>query len=146
MELLLAIGITLCALCIIILQARNNQLHSALDAWKNAYHTANTLTREWEDKYWSVVTNTPADGMVSKRGRDVEPIDPDRAMSESDDPIWRVVEGCRATGVMSLWLHRVRPDLNKSQPHVRYSEFATWLLQLPEDKQNVAGARDAVMV
>lgn len=142
MALLLAVAVTLCAVCITILLAYNHQLHATVDSWKSAHIHALCETREWESKYWGVVTDTadPADAPPS---HNVPDIDVDEVMSGSDDPVWNIVIDCRSVGVMGEWLNS-HPEIAEQQPHRQYGEFATFILGLPEDEQSVAGVARAV--
>jgi hypothetical protein len=142
MELLLGIAITLLALCVIILQSRNNSLHHTVHAWKSSFSTATNEAREWERKYWAEHTNSDTSTM-SPPSHGVEDVDVEALMADSDDPVWDIVVDCRSVGVMGEWLNQ-HPEIAAQQPHRRYSEFATFILQLPEHQRSVHGVTLAV--
>ena len=161
MALLLAIALTLCAVCIMILQARNNQLHHRVEAYKSLHTQLLKQTREWESKYFDARTevsdltvklqNATEVLDVAEEGEalpppshDVPTVDVEAAMSDSVDPIWNLVGECRRAGLVEDWLAECRPDLSHAQPHRKYSEFATFILQLPEHQQNADGVKLAV--
>lgn len=148
MALLLAIALTLCAICIIILQAYNNQLSKSVTHWKEAHTYALEEARQWESRYWRERTNIPDNGEAivedAPRSHDVPDVDVEKVMAESDDPVWDVVIGCRGVGTMNYWLNRVRPDLKDAMPHRKYGEFASYILQLPEDQRTVDGVTAAL--
>lgn len=114
MEIVLAVGITLLSVVVVLLLAHNRQLQ-----------------------------RSHIEAPLAPRSHDVEALDADLLMATSDDPIWDLVIDCRSVGVLNEWL-QTRPELKESQDHRKYGEFATWLLNLPEDQQTVRGARMAV--
>lgn len=159
MDVLLAVGITLCAICIIILQARNHSLYHTIGVWKEAHVRALEEARGWESKYWKEYSNATdlADALDSaENGESLTPTQgynqwaegilhstPDQIMAGSDDPVWDTVIDCRASGVMAEWLNR-HPEFKGMQPHRIYGEFATYILGLPEDQRYVNGVAMAV--
>lgn len=102
---------------------------------------------EWCDRYLDaaneVVTLTgrlndfqhpPNRGMT-------EPIDAEAVIANSDDPIWKLVEDCY--DLKPRWELCI-PGEGAKQPHQRYSDFATFILNLPEADQNHDGIAAAV--
>lgn len=153
MSVILAVAVTLLALCVIILQARNNQLQHMVRAAKALHTSALAEGREWERKYWTVRTGLEEVSDTLDRAEEgealappshnVEAIDVEAVMAGSDDPVWEIVTHCRSVGVMGEWAN-TRPDLANSPDHRKYGEFATFILQLPEDQQSVQGVSLAV--
>lgn len=141
MELLLAVGITLCAVAILILCSYNNQLHHRVESYKVLHGAALSEAREWECKYWAEHTSTDIPPAPPSHG--VEDVDVESVMAGSDDPVWELVIACRSTGIMGEWL-RNNPPVQAQQKHRQYGEFATWILQLPEEKQTIQGVTYAV--
>jgi hypothetical protein len=153
MALLLAVAVTLLAVCIGVLQARNNQLHIAVNIWKEAQDRALSEAREWEGKYWaayqatddlSAALDTAEEGeALAPPSHDVPEVDAEAIMAGSDDPVWDLVIDCRGRGIMLMWLDK-NPRFKELAAHRRYGEFATYILQLPEDQQTVVGVKRAV--
>ena len=160
MALLLAAAVTMCAICIVVLQAHNRSLHHRVEAYKSLHTQGLKQTREWERKYYDAHTevsdltvklqNTTEVLDSAEEGEALAPpshgvpdIDMDALMAGSDDPVWDLVIDCRSVGVMNEWLNR-HPEFAEAQPHRQYGEFATYILNLPESQRNVEGVRLAV--
>lgn len=122
---LLAVAVTICAVCIIILQARNNYLHRQLN------DAVNALDR---------VENGEA---LAPPSHNVSDVDMEAIMTGSDDPVWDLVIDCRAVGIMNEWVNR-HPEFANVPDHRKYGEFATFILNLPEHQRSVHGIRLAV--
>lgn len=150
MALLLAVGITLCSLVILTLLTFNNQLHHRLEAYKSLHTAMVSEARKWERDYWAAhteVSDLKADILPTipsaPASHGVPPVDVERVMGDSDDPIWDLVRLCRAGGIFTDW-QGWHPELDWAQPHRVYSDFATFISNLPEQQQNVEGVRLAV--
>lgn len=142
MELLLATSLSLCAIAILILLVRNNRLSHERHGLKALHNGAIRERNNWEDKYWEAISYLRI--QKAPPSHNAEPVDPDEVISNSDDPVWDIVVECRKAGLFHKWL-TLNHDLLYAQPHRRYGEFATWILQLPESRQSVGGVKEVLL-
>jgi len=108
--------------------------------------------RKWERDYWvahTEVSDLKADILptipAAPASHGVSPVDIEKVMADSDDPVWDIVIDCRQAGIVDGWLEVVRPDLTSAPPHRVYGEFASYILNLPESDRNVDGVMSAIL-
>jgi len=127
--LIIAGGFITCQASIIV--NLRNRIHTGDIALDEALDECVTLREELSE--WKF-PHPPTRGMTGE-------IDAEKIISNSDDPIWSLVEECYEQ--KSAW-ELFTPGEAAKQPHQRYADFATFILNLPDDQQNVAGVSDAV--
>lgn len=158
-EILLAVSVTLLAICVIVLLARNNALWTQRNQFRKLWDDCRRDCEDWERRHYQDYSDleqaankiglleseldTSTEGeALAPRSHNVEDIDTEAIMSDSDDPVWDLVLECRREGVLGEWLLKVRPDMVNAQPHRMYAEFGTWILDQPGgDAQTVASVR-----
>lgn len=69
-------------------------------------------------------------------------IDAEAIIANSDDPVWGLVQ--TNYDLKSLWEDRSPDYVRAMQPHQRYSQFATFVLNLSEGEQNREGIAKAI--
>jgi len=144
MAVFLAVCVLFLALVIIYLAVRLQSMIIAKDRYR---HETGSLTRtvgelryQLDKKTDELIQLESTINSVSPPSHDVPPLDVEELMTASDDPVWELVVDCRSVGLMNDWINK-NPQFRGSQAHRKYSEFATWILNLPESRRSVEGVR-----
>jgi hypothetical protein len=149
-NILLVIALLVLAVGLVVISHRmNTELRDEKRQYKHLYESVRDEANEWENRAlaYSVELTEYANKLHAAPhsdappSHDVQPIDAEQIIANSDDPVWDLVEQCR--DLMPLWELK-RPEIAKCQPHHRYAEFATFIANLCDKHRNREGVAEAI--
>lgn len=149
LTLLLAIGITMLAALVLYCIVVNVNLYKRIDDWKENFNGALGEARMWEARAHDYsLRATEAENMLAQmntklapESHDVHQTDVENLILSSPDPIWKFIAENR--DLLKMWEQK-RLDIVNTQPHYRYSEFATWLANFCEGHFNREDVQRAI--
>lgn len=149
---LLVITLLILAVGLVVISHRiNTELRNEKRQYKHMYESVRDEANEWENRAlaYSVELTEYANKLHAvppsdaPRSHNVQPIDTEQIIANSDDPVWPLVEKCR--DLMPLWELK-NPGIAAAQPHHRYSQFATFVANLCDEHRNRDGVARAIEI